>query len=99
MMEQMSQGRMIPLPSKTISPGTIDLVNKMMKRDPKKRPRSNQLVLCPILLSSITKVYLNVGRFEKAQMLGKDTILKNSSTTMQVHSLDGSSASSSSSIE
>lgn len=76
MMEQISQGRVRPLPTGEITSGTIDMIHKMMRRNPKKRPTSSQLVLCPVLITSIAKVYLNVGRIEKSMMLSLDVFKK-----------------------
>ncbi|XP_043281505.1 serine/threonine-protein kinase Nek3-like isoform X3 [Venturia canescens] len=73
MMEQINQGRLRRLPEGDLSSGTIELTYKMLRRDPSRRPRSGFLVLCPALLQPIMKVYLNVGRIEKAMILGTET--------------------------
>lgn len=84
MMDQINRGRLRKLPHAEFSSGTIDLTYKMLRRNPVGRPRSSQLVLCPVLLKPIMKVYLNVGRVEKAMILGPDTF-KNYMGTGEYH--------------
>ncbi|XP_015594446.1 serine/threonine-protein kinase Nek5 [Cephus cinctus] len=51
----------------TVSEDCVRMLSKMLQKDPQDRPPSRYLVLCPLLLHSISKVYLNVGRVDRAQ--------------------------------
>lgn len=40
----------------------VNLVSKMLRKEPMSRPNTDQLVLCPFLVPFITRIHLNLGR-------------------------------------
>lgn len=50
-----------PLPRGT-STSVVSLISKMLRKDPFCRPKIDQLILCPYLVSFIIRIYLNLGR-------------------------------------
>ncbi|XP_076625822.1 serine/threonine-protein kinase Nek5 [Colletes latitarsis] len=47
---------------KHTSEATINLISKMLRKQPSFRPKTDQLVLCPYLVPLITLMHLNLGR-------------------------------------
>ncbi|XP_054008838.1 serine/threonine-protein kinase Nek5-like [Hylaeus anthracinus] len=52
-----------PLCGKT-STAVVNLISKMLRKQPYSRPNTDQLVLCPYLARFIALIYLNLGRIE-----------------------------------
>ncbi|CAK9801300.1 Serine/threonine-protein kinase Nek8 [Anthophora plagiata] len=50
-----------PLPRRT-SACIVNLISKMLRKQPLYRPKTDQLVLCPFLVPYIARIYLNMGR-------------------------------------
>ncbi|XP_012540854.1 serine/threonine-protein kinase Nek5 [Monomorium pharaonis] len=50
-----------PLPRR-MSASIVNLISKMLRKTSLRRPRTDQLVLCPFLVPYIIRVYLNLGR-------------------------------------
>ncbi|XP_076240946.1 serine/threonine-protein kinase Nek8 [Calliopsis andreniformis] len=52
-----------PRPFLTQTPETVvNLISKMLRKEPVSRPSADKLVLCPYLVPYITRIYLNLGR-------------------------------------
>ncbi|XP_015605837.1 serine/threonine-protein kinase nekl-2 isoform X2 [Cephus cinctus] len=57
-----------PIVART-SASTVTLISKMLKKEAYYRPRTSQLLMCPYLVPSIARVYLNLGR--QVEMISK----------------------------
>ncbi|XP_012149617.1 serine/threonine-protein kinase Nek5 [Megachile rotundata] len=44
------------------SESIVNIISKMLRKQPRYRPKTDQLVLCPYLIPYIVRIYLNLGR-------------------------------------
>ncbi|XP_046746056.1 serine/threonine-protein kinase Nek8-like [Diprion similis] len=61
LVEAVCNSKIQPLKANT-SPEVVNLVSKMLRRNPAYRPKTDQLLLCRYLVQYVIRVHLNIGR-------------------------------------
>ncbi|XP_015439141.1 PREDICTED: serine/threonine-protein kinase Nek5-like [Dufourea novaeangliae] len=61
--------------SKQTSAAIVNLISKMLRKQPPSRPRTDQLMTCPHLVPFIARIYLNLGRVPLAPCQGDKNIM------------------------